>query len=88
MNKPSAANRPDFIGDEPPLPYAFIQWKGTDACFDFHCTCGADLHYDGDFAYFVQCGACELVWEMPHYLYPRPASADESPLRRLEPDED
>lgn len=42
----------------------FIQWKGTDVCLDFHCRCGSDTHLDGDFAYYVQCPACDTVYEM------------------------
>lgn len=57
-------------GDRPP-PSVFLQWKGTDACFDFHCTCGARCHFDGNFAYTVECPHCHKVWEMPFYLFPR-----------------
>lgn len=32
-------------------PYAFIQWKGTDVCMDFHCECGAHCHFNSDFAF-------------------------------------
>lgn len=52
-------------------PYAFIQWKGTHVCMDFHCTCGAALHFDGDFAYTVKCPHCYAAWEMPCFVYPR-----------------
>lgn len=51
-------------------PNVFIQWKGTVACMDLHCTCGADGHIDEDFAYAVQCWQCGLVWEMPTSLTP------------------
>lgn len=44
-------------------PAAFLQWKGTDACFDFHCPCGESSH-------FVRC-PCGRVFEMPFMLYPR-----------------
>ncbi len=49
----------------------FIQWKGTDACFDFHCDCGEHCHFDGYFAYVVKCPACGQEWEMPSLLAPR-----------------
>lgn len=53
-------------------PHAFIQWKGTDVCMDFTCECGAaDLHFDGYFAYVVQCPNCLTEWEMPVVLLPR-----------------
>lgn len=52
-------------------PSAFIQWKGTDVCMDFHCQCGAFCHFDGDFAYIVQCPHCSTIYEMPCVIYPR-----------------
>ena len=39
-------------------PYGLLQWKGTDACIDLHCTCGHAGHYDGDFLYYYRCSAC------------------------------
>jgi hypothetical protein len=52
-------------------PRAFMQWKGTDVCMDFHCECGHDNHYDGFFAYIIRCAGCGLKWQMPTYVYPR-----------------
>lgn len=52
---------------------AFIQWKGTDLCMDFTCDCGACCHFDGMFAYTVQCPRCGTVWEMPQTIQPRRA---------------
>lgn len=52
-------------------PRAFIQWKGTDACFDFHCECGKHSGYSGFFAHFIKCPKCEHVFEMPYTLFPR-----------------
>jgi hypothetical protein len=52
--------------DKKPNPQAFVQWKGTDACIDLHCECGFHSHYDGDFAYGLQCPSCQAVWIMPH----------------------
>lgn len=57
----------------PERPSAFLQWKGTDACFDFYCKCGAHCYFDGYFAYMVECPHCKTVWEMPCILYPREA---------------
>lgn len=54
-----------------PDPHAFIQWKGTDVCMDFHCECGAHHHIDADFVYAVKCYKCNAIWEMPSHLYPR-----------------
>ena len=42
----------------------FIQWKGTDICMDFWCPCGAEMHFDGDFAYYVGCPACRTIYRM------------------------
>lgn len=42
----------------------FIQWKGTDVCLDFICgACHRSTHFDGMFAYALQC-PCGAVWEM------------------------
>lgn len=47
---------------------AFIQWKGTDVCLDVYCPCGADVHFDGMFAYAVRCWSCQRVWSLPSML--------------------
>lgn len=49
----------------------FVQWGGTDACFDFTCECGWNGHFDGYFAYAIKCLGCDSVWEMPATIYPR-----------------
>ena len=58
----------DHLQIEQPLfagkPHGWIQWKGTEVCIDLHCSCGAFLHYDGDFLYFWRCPQCSRVWEM------------------------
>ena len=52
---------------------AFIQWKGTDVCMDLHCPkCKHHNHYDGDFAYEVQCAGCGQVFEMKSLVEFRP----------------
>lgn len=43
-------------------PHAWIQWKGTDACMDIHCSCGSLSHVDGYFAYHVKCPSCGKVF--------------------------
>lgn len=44
----------------------FIQWKGTDVCLDWTCPCGdGGGHYDGHFAYGLQCEACGRKFKMP-----------------------
>jgi len=44
------------------VPYAGLQWKGTDACIDVHCKCGAHFHLDSYFLYTIKCGHCKRVY--------------------------
>lgn len=53
-----------------PVPNAFIQWKNTDLCMDFQCLCGAKCHFDGYFAYVVQCPHCRRQYSMPQIIQP------------------
>lgn len=53
------------------LAHTFLQWKGTNACLDFKCSCGRMAHFDGYFAYVLECGYCGIKWEMPYILFPR-----------------
>lgn len=81
-----------------PNPHAFVQWQGTDVCMDFHCKCGAHCHFDGFFAYVVECPHCHEQWEMPCNLYPRKVCdqtfgstdgrVDNDRAKTMEPDED
>jgi hypothetical protein len=72
-----------FSYDGTPLPYASLQWKGTDACFDFHCKCVAFCHFDGYFAYYVKCPHCSTIYQMPFNLFPR--EAQDVPADHCEP---
>jgi len=36
----------------------FIQWKGTDLCMDWFCEDGHQNHWDGYFAYEIECETC------------------------------
>lgn len=61
-----------------------LQWKGTDACYDFWCPCGwegpdpADEpdakhnHEDGFFKQEFQCGGCGRWWHLPNALIAKP----------------
>jgi hypothetical protein len=42
----------------------FIQWKGTDACLDFYCPCGAHVHLDDSSAYSVRCEECNATYDL------------------------
>jgi hypothetical protein len=53
-------------------PHGWIQWKGTDVCMDFHCKCGELGHLDGDFVYYVKCGACGQVYELSGHVEAHP----------------
>ena len=54
---------PDFTPIE--RAHGFIKRKGTDICLDFHCECGADGHFHGDFAYALRCAECGRVCRCP-----------------------
>jgi len=43
---------------------ARLQWKGTDACADIVCICGATGHFDGDFMYNLECYECHRVYDV------------------------
>jgi hypothetical protein len=49
----------------------FVQYKGTNICLDFTCgECGSGGHFDGYFAYALECGVCNQVWVMPDTFAP------------------
>jgi hypothetical protein len=86
---------PSHLDIESPLfegkPHIWIQWKGTDVCCDIHCACGAHLHYDGDFMYFIQCPHCRQLWEIGTHvtMYAIDALPSNSTvLKHPQPDED
>lgn len=45
--------------------HVFIQYKGTDICLDFNCSCGQQSHFDGYFAQVIRCAACGGTYDMP-----------------------
>lgn len=49
-------------------PHGWIQWKGTNACMDIYCKCGAHSHVDADFVYNVKCPACGQVYQCSGYI--------------------
>jgi transposase-like protein len=54
-----------------PAAEVFLQWKGTDACYDFWCPCdgtGEDRyhgHRDGEFRQQFTCDNCGRTWQLP-----------------------
>lgn len=77
-----------FIEDEIHGTHAFVQYKNTDICLDFYCRCEAQLHYDGYFAYVLQCPYCETKWEMPCYIIPRVSRREDDVLVVMEKDDE
>jgi hypothetical protein len=59
-------DRQTQYGDD--VTHAFIQWKGTDVCMDFYCSCGGYGHIDGMFAYYVKCADCGQVYASPAHI--------------------
>jgi hypothetical protein len=70
-------------------PEVFLQFKGTDICFDFYCDCGASCHFDGYFGSNVICPHCDQHWVLPHMLTPHKFGPGDYPHdpKMLEPDE-
>lgn len=77
-------------------PEINLQWKNTDACYDFWCPCGwegaedpnsgePDNHQDGYFKQDFQCGGCGQWWHLPNRLYARPGkfARDHDPAHPL-----
>lgn len=70
MDEATASERPAPVSHQLTGEPAevFLQWKGTDACFDFHCPCGESQHIDAEFAYYVRCPSCGVIYRMPSAL--------------------
>lgn len=82
------APTPGFEKPADDTSHIFLQWKGTDACMDVYCLCGEHLHFDGYFAYAVQCGGCKQIYELPYFLQMKPVETTEYNVRYLTPDPD
>ena len=52
----------------PGQPHGWIQWKATEVCMDFVCSCGNSGHIDAGFVYFVRCERCGRVYRLPGYV--------------------
>jgi len=66
MKFPSMESPPNWA--EKGKPHGWIQWKGTDACIDLYCECGAHMHTDEAFLYSFKCGHCGKRWELSSYI--------------------
>ena len=53
---------------KPDGPAGWIQWKGTDVCIDIHCKCGAHLHFDGEFMYYIECSECGTLYAAGQWI--------------------
>jgi hypothetical protein len=77
MTQDEMAAHPSVAANQDrPAPFAWLQWKGTRACMDVHCLCGAHLHFDGDFAYHVRCPHCRRIYECDGHITLRPLDFD------------
>lgn len=57
------------------IPFGWIQWKGTDVCMDVHCACGAFLHIDASFAYYIRCPHCDQLYRCGEFVQLVPVEA-------------
>ncbi len=75
--------------NHPGRPCGLIQWKGTDVCVDIYCKCGKQMHFDGDFMYYVKCPHCNQVYECGGWIKLHPIDYEpEQCLQLLEKDDD
>lgn len=49
-------------------PHGSLQWKGTEACIDLYCVCGAQGHIDSDFLYHYKCLNCGRKYALSGYV--------------------
>lgn len=76
----------EYLEEQAPAPedpFGSIQWKGTTVCMDVVCLCGAHLHVDAEFLYYLQCGGCKAVMAVSPYvkLVPLPGELSERVLQ-------
>lgn len=64
----------------------WIQWKGTAVCIDLRCKCGAHLHFDGEFMYFIKCPHCLQVYAAGQTIKLIPLSAEDIALGEIRED--
>jgi hypothetical protein len=69
-------------------PKGFLQWKGTDACLDFHCVCGESIHFDALFLYSIQCPYCERIYNLSSEIQAVEVSREEAHGDPVRPDDD
>lgn len=62
----------------------FIQWKGTEVCIDVWCKCGEDCHFDGDFAYHLQCPKCNTIYELGTQVKMKETTAPKAQVKMME----
>ena len=73
--------------DNPETPaHGWIQWKGTQVCMDVHCVCGAHTHADAEFAYYIECPVCHLVYATGQNIKLIPLNDEQTLYARKERD--
>jgi len=69
----------ELDGSKEGAPSFFVQWKGTDVCGDFRCTCGLLSHICGaEFMYSIRCGRCGKRFAIQHTLFLLECKDDET----------
>jgi hypothetical protein len=63
--------------------YGNVQWKGTDVCIDIQCQCGHHSHYDGYFAYYIQCPGCKIIFELSSHIRMEPVENPDEEIMNL-----
>lgn len=76
--------RPDVLDKlgSPHVPGAYLQWKGTNACIDLYCSCGAHVHFDGYFLYQWTCQKCGSNYLMPSNIELIPLNDEEAAVAK------
>jgi hypothetical protein len=71
------ANAADPVPRGEGQPHGWIQWKGTEACVDLHCSCGAHGHFDGYFMYRVKCAHCGQAYAVAQNVVLAPVTPEQ-----------
>lgn len=67
------------------VPRNYIQWKGTDLCMDFDCSCGNSFHIDEYFCYVIKCLACGKSWKLDDKVKVTPIESEDEHWKYADP---